>query len=60
MTKPIRTITYKRNVYFNRADLIEYLREFAGSEETDTRNLMQALIDALNSPVPFEGTLCIP
>lgn len=46
----IRTITYKKLVYFERQDLLEYLREFAGSEETDVRRRMEELIENLNGP----------
>lgn len=46
----IRTITYQKRLYFERQDLLEYLREFAGSEETDVRRRMEELIENLNGP----------
>lgn len=48
----LRTVTYKGRLYFERQDIIGYLREFAGSEETDVRNRLLELVDNLNGPMP--------
>jgi hypothetical protein len=45
--KNIRTIMYRGRLYFERDDLLELLREFAGSEETDTRERVYELVRRL-------------
>lgn len=50
MQMKIKTISYRGRVYLERQDLLEYLREFAGSEETDARRRLEALIENLNGP----------
>jgi hypothetical protein len=50
--KVLRTVIYKGKLYFERDDILEYLREFASTEETDVRNRLQEAIDNLNGPFP--------
>lgn len=46
MKTAIRYISVKATAYLRAEDIVEYLREIANSEETDTRN---RLMDAANS-----------